>query len=553
MSKLTSLIRRAPKRFAVIATLIAAAIIVPLTANAWGPSRATFTYENPADYVTFNSITNNPTVGDERNFVRIREAGTGTFTDSAALQAGKTYEVSMYYHNNAKTSLNASGAGVAKDATARVQMPGVLQANEAATITGFVNASNANPTSVWDEAKGTNGSDAVALRYVPSSAKFTSNGAINGQTVPDTLFTTGAKLGFDAQDGKLPGCNEFAGYITFKFTVDKPNFTVEKQVSTDGKTWTQEVTSAPGSTVEYRLIYKNTGTTQQDGVVLRDYLPAGVTYVAGSTQIANSKTGGTYQATVDGVTAGGYNIGSYAPNGNAYLKFKAKIAESNDKYVCGINTLKNVARATTSGGYKEDDALVKFDKKCVEPKDIQVCELSTKKVITIKEADFDATKHSKNLDDCKEVVKYVKVCELETKKIVTIKEADFDATKHSKNLDDCKEAEQIKVCELATKNVITIDEADYDTTKHSKNLDDCKVVVKDITVCELKTKEIVTIHEADFDETKYSKNLDDCKETPEVPEVLPETGITENIVAILGLGALVASVAYYIASRRALV
>ena len=42
----------------------------------WGPERETFTSKEPADYVTFNSITDNAGVGDERNFVRVREAGT---------------------------------------------------------------------------------------------------------------------------------------------------------------------------------------------------------------------------------------------------------------------------------------------------------------------------------------------------------------------------------------------------------------------------------------------------------------------------------------------
>ena len=41
--------------------------------SAWGPERATFTMENPATYPTFNSITNNPTIGDERDFVRVGE------------------------------------------------------------------------------------------------------------------------------------------------------------------------------------------------------------------------------------------------------------------------------------------------------------------------------------------------------------------------------------------------------------------------------------------------------------------------------------------------
>ena len=71
-----------------------------------------------------------------------------------------------------------------------------------------------------------------------------------------------------------------------------------------------------------------------------------------------------------------------------------------------------------------------------------------------------------------------------------------------------------------------------------------------ITVCELKTDKIITIDEADFDSSKHSKDLDDCKELP--PE-LPKTGPAESIVAILGLGALIASIAYYVASRRALV
>ena len=78
-----------------------------------------------------------------------------------------------------------------------------------------------------------------------------------------------------------------------------------------------------------------------------------------------------------------------------------------------------------------------------------------------------------------------------------------------------------------------------------------------INVCELSSKTIVTINESDFDAKKYSKNLDDCKTVPPVtppttPPELPHTGMTENIVAVIGLGAIVASVAYYIASRRAL-
>src|SRR5664280_2316069 len=76
MRTLMSLIRRAPKRTSAVLAIVAAVVIVPSALFAWGPIRDTFTMEHPADHITFNSITNNPNIGDERNFVGIRESGT---------------------------------------------------------------------------------------------------------------------------------------------------------------------------------------------------------------------------------------------------------------------------------------------------------------------------------------------------------------------------------------------------------------------------------------------------------------------------------------------
>jgi len=76
MGKLISLIRRAPKRTSAVLAIVAAVLIIPAALFAWGPTRDTFTIEKPADHITFNSITNNPNIGDERNFVGIRETGT---------------------------------------------------------------------------------------------------------------------------------------------------------------------------------------------------------------------------------------------------------------------------------------------------------------------------------------------------------------------------------------------------------------------------------------------------------------------------------------------
>ena len=57
-------------------------------------------------------------------------------------------------------------------------------------------------------------------------------------------------------------------------------------------------------------------------------------------------------------------------------------------------------------------------KDCPEPKDIIVCRLEDKKYpVTIKEEDFDASKHSKNPEDCKEEPEVIEVCVIKDKQI----------------------------------------------------------------------------------------------------------------------------------------
>lgn len=402
MNKLVSFFKLAPKRTLAAVAAIAGAVIIPATLFAYGPvDRATFTFESPAPYVTFNSITNNPDVGDERNFVRVKEAGdSNTYGENVNLVPGKTYEVSVYYHNNAASNLNDSGKGIAHDVMLRMQMEAAVAAGQTTNVTGFITSPDAKPTEVWDSAKLTNTSaGAIDLNFVAGSAKVTSNGAVNGVTLPDSVFTTGTKLGYTALDGVLKGCNEFAGYVVFKVKANQPNFTVQKQVSVDGgTTWTKSATANADSKIQYRIVYQNTGTTKQTGVRISDTLPQGISYVAGSTTVLNSSTNGQYKADIDGVTTTGIVIGDYQPQGSAALKFEAKTPKVADLQ-CGVNTFKNVARVTTPNGYKESDATVTVNKTC-QPGKITVCELSTKKVVTIDESAYDSSKYSKDLTKC---------------------------------------------------------------------------------------------------------------------------------------------------------
>ena len=370
MSKLTSLIRRAPKRFSAAVLMVAAAIIIPAATFAWGPSRETFTTANPAGYVTFNSITDNPAHGDERNFVQVREASASneTYADSIALSAGKEYTVFVYYHNNAASNLNASGKGIALNAYTKVQLPAVVESGSADTkAVGYVGASNANPGEVWDDISFSNPTNGdIALRYVDGSAKIFNKGATNGATLSDNIITTGAPLGYDSLNGTIPGCNEYAGYVTFNVKADQPNFTLEKQVRVAGTTeWKESVEATPGSTVEYQLKYTNSGTTKQNNVVLKDRLPANISYVTGSSFLKNVSNP-TPKLLSDNLTNGtGVNIGNYDPESVAYVKFSAKVNADANAF-CKTTTLRNVARVETNNGSKEDsaDVVIKSDKEC---------------------------------------------------------------------------------------------------------------------------------------------------------------------------------------------
>ncbi len=359
-------IKRSPK-LAVLVAAIAGAIIVPAALLAWGPDRPTYTTAHPADHVVFNSITDNPAYGDERDFVKIRDAAAGgAFSDKVQLQAGKEYEVYVYYHNNASSTLNDAAhnyAGVAKNVKLRTEMPAVVKAGKTGYINGYISASNANPGTVYDDAKVTASSD-IALRYVPNSAVITNFGASNGQHLADTMMTTGAPLGFSSLDGVVPGCNEYSGYVKFRVKADQPNFEVNKVVSLAGKgAYSESVSVKPGDKVDYRIKYKNVGTVQQDNVIVKDNLPKGMKYVPGTTYVSNKKTDNKWsKVDSDELVKGGINVGSYAPGGAAYVKFTA-VAEG----ACGVDTLVNSASANTENGSKSDTANVVVKKVCTPP------------------------------------------------------------------------------------------------------------------------------------------------------------------------------------------
>jgi len=212
--------------------MVLGVIILPSTSvfaddNGWGPqNRKTFTWENPATYATFNSITDNPNLGDERNFVRVKEVGTDDkYADDVEVSVGKEYEIYVLYHNDASANLNKSGKGIADDVKLKMAFPEHLQKGESAVMKGTITSSNTKPKKVWDSAY-LKATEEVYLRYVANSAVIHNGGSSNGSILDqDSLFGKGVLLAYwNSEWGMIPGCDEYSGYVTFRVKADQTGF-----------------------------------------------------------------------------------------------------------------------------------------------------------------------------------------------------------------------------------------------------------------------------------------------------------------------------------------
>lgn len=343
--------------------------VLPLTLMcqvlAWGPERDVVHWDMPADYRTINSIVDNPSFGDERNFVRIRKVGEAKFLDSVKLVAGEKYEVEIYFHNNASLSLNKSGKGIANNVRVSTILPKYVAKGKTAEVSATITASNTKPLAVWDEAKVEATSD-VYLKYVPGTAVIHSNGTINGENVsPEYLFSKeGSLVGYSKKYwGVLPGCNEYAGYVSYQFVADQPSFRIAKEVSRDGKNdWKERITVNPEEELTFRIFYENNGTTEQSDVILKDSLPKQLVYLTGTTFLVNGSTpDGKFVS--DKLFTDGLNIGRYQPKSQANLTYKVKMPKEEDLQ-CGENKFVNSASVATANGTMKDKVEISVVKKC---------------------------------------------------------------------------------------------------------------------------------------------------------------------------------------------
>ena len=507
-----SMLKYAPKRTIAVVAMIASAVIVPATLFAWGPERPTYDYIKGSPIVTFNSIDKNPNYGDERNFVTIKDAANqnaGGWVDDITVENGKEYYVRMYVHNNAAGGLSQ----IASNVTSKFNVP--TYSAKTIQIDGYLESPDAKPVKIWDQAAFNSTKD-FSVSYVAGSAMYTNNVFTGGKKLDDKLISTGVKLGYDKYDattgfdGNIPGCYKYAGFVTFKVKATTIDYTVQKTVRVNGatdKTFKENVSVKPGDKVDYQIYFKNTGGTQLKDVVVKDILPAGMTYVAGSSKLYNSDG---LKTIADGITAGGAVIGGYMPNGDAYLMFTATVPANDKLEKCGTNTLTNTAKVTTSNGSKEDTATVTVDKTCAT----QVAYTCNALGVT----NLSKTSNRFTVDYTVTNAKFKNVS-------YVIRDAAGKSIDTKTSTDKTLEYSRDAVGKYSIQATITA-------------VADGKEVTATSNGCT-----------ANFEVTSTPVNP---PVTPTPTENLPYTGPGDDIAAFLGLGSLVTSLGYYLASRRGL-
>lgn len=323
---------------------VAGALLSGSAAKAWGPDRVTFTMASPAPYVTFNSITDDPSWGDERGFTLVKDLGEFS-SDSAALAkdtgaeaSGQTgnkfdetataannhyYIIKTFVHNNAAANLNLT----AKNVTVGAHLD--TAASNSVVVQTDINASNCREDNkgtkggdcwFWDEAyiKGDADGKSFKAEYVKGSAKYYNNVKSwdsGGFKLDDAIVgSKGTKVGYEQMDGNVQGCFQYSGYATIlvKVTEQPSKFTFFKRSRLEGSGrdgWSYNIDDAkdarnatnttkakPGDTIEFQLGFINSGTDTMKQVVLQDTLAVSTANMLDGTRNAvdeNTKASGS--------------------------------------------------------------------------------------------------------------------------------------------------------------------------------------------------------------------------------------------------------------------
>lgn len=203
-------------------TLITAVLLISVLAlggkvlaASWGPERPTFTWGNPPSYITYNSFTNNPVVGDERFFFAGNIIPGTPVMDEIQVKDGDVAHLRIHFHNNANPDLGLKSTNT----RVKVTLPKIPVNKTWANA--YMIADNSNPKFVFDSVNFV-GERPLLLEYIPGTAVLHNNFFKNGTPgapLSDDIVGSGALVGYDSINGVVPGGPQYAGFVNLKVRV----------------------------------------------------------------------------------------------------------------------------------------------------------------------------------------------------------------------------------------------------------------------------------------------------------------------------------------------
>lgn len=329
--------KRAPKkRLALLAVTLATLIAIPLQSLA------------AVDVLLEGSIG-----------VANQTTGETTYKESTNASYDQVVKFQVFYHNR---ELADSGR-VAKNFKIKVDMPTQPGTNQTVKVT----MGGDNTNTITDTATVVLNRSDAHLEFIPGSTYWKHNVGtrqnIQYQTtnIPDSTILEGKVL-----ESNLQPCHEFEATVTFMARVRVPSVSVKKEVRKKGSTGAgvTQMAVKPGDHLEYLLTAKNIGNATLNNVVLRDKLPAHITFVPGTVKLYNGPNPNGVVINNDYLFQGGVNAGTVGPGATVFISFEAKVA-AEDELECGNNSLKNivVVKSTQTGEYN-NNATVTVTREC---------------------------------------------------------------------------------------------------------------------------------------------------------------------------------------------
>ncbi len=408
--KLFTSIKRFTKKLVSKKVIVAAAVVLGLGASygavqaEFYPDRQPFDYNVACDPTdaniydrcgsldgpVFNSFINTPSYGDERAFADARrtdQTATGSYKNVLpdVTEGSQEVIIRTYVHNNANTSTNASGLGIAKDATVRIDLPEATGSSLRAR--SYIDASNA---ALVEDTVDLTAAGKFRVEYIPGSATLYNNGIYkNGVALSDSIVTTGALIGYDSLNGELPGCFDYEAIVHVRvkiIPVEEPKTELEKQVRLKGTTeWKQEVTAKPGDKVEWLLTTEVTGGQQLNNIVIRDVPAPNTTLVGGSVKVIDASRD---EVIADGpLFDGGFNFGNYAAGSGFYVLYESTIQGDFLGCEARVRNQAFVKSYQQASEIKDTADVIIVKENCEEPKQAVVCNSLTAGTLSLKTGD----------------------------------------------------------------------------------------------------------------------------------------------------------------------